>query len=189
MAAARRATAARRASSKPDRRTAADQLKTRSHVSLCPASPPLRVVGLVWSRPESRHRFVMAAYVRFRSIADIHHLPDDARQGDRMSPNNVKSSRRIPPPAVLVAVAALVILVPLGSWALVGLREWSHGGSPAAELEAPYFWGVMLFRLAGAFLLAALLCFCRTSASIWITVTSVWLAGPPLQMLLTGSRS
>jgi hypothetical protein len=103
-----------------------------------------------------------------------------------MSANDPKSGRRIPPPPVLVAIAALVIVVPVGSWTLVGLREWRHGGSPAAELEAPYFWGVLLFRLAGAFLLASLLCFRRTSASIWITVTSVWLAGPPLQMLLTG---
>ena len=103
-----------------------------------------------------------------------------------MSASDVKFSRRIPPPPVLVAIAALVVLVPLGSWTLVGLREWSHGGSPAAELEAPYFWGVLLFRLVGAFFLASLLCFHRGPASIWITVTSLWLAGPPLQILLTG---
>jgi hypothetical protein len=89
-------------------------------------------------------------------------------------------------PPVLVVVFALVVVVPFGSWVLVGLRDWTHSGSPAAELDAPYFWGVLLLRLSGAFVLAFLLLWFRTPASIWITGTSVWLAGPPLQMLLTG---
>src|SRR5438046_6231698 len=96
-------------------------------------------------------------------------------------------SRMTWPPAPVVAViVALLVLVPLGSWVLVAMRNWGYGGSPAALLDAPYFWGVLLLRLGGALLLALLLAFVRTPASIWIAVTSVWLAGPPLQMLLTG---
>ena len=102
-----------------------------------------------------------------------------------MNPTIRRFARPLPPPPVLLVIIGLVTGVPLLSWALVGVEEWQHGGSPA-ELEAPYFWGVLLLRLIGAFLLALLLWFFRNPASCWIAVTSVWLAGPPLQMLLVG---
>ncbi|HEY0311627.1 MAG TPA: hypothetical protein VGC56_03950 [Allosphingosinicella sp.] len=91
-----------------------------------------------------------------------------------------------PPVPVLAVIVGLLVLVPLGSWLLVALRDWGYGGSPAAVLDGPYLWGVLLLRLAGAVLLALLLVFVRKPASVWIAVTSLWLAGPPLQMLLTG---
>jgi hypothetical protein len=93
---------------------------------------------------------------------------------------------RTPPRPVILVLIGLLIFVPLASWVWADLREFAYGGSPAAELVGPYFWGVLLFRLFGAIFLACLLWFVRKPASIWITTTSVWLAGPPLQMLLTG---
>ncbi|MEA3050863.1 MAG: hypothetical protein QOG84_2699 [Sphingomonadales bacterium] len=93
---------------------------------------------------------------------------------------------RLPPPPVLVVIASLVLLVPLAAWAEVGLHRWSYRYSPAAVLMAPYFWGVLLLRLVGAFVLAALLFFVRKPASVWMAVTSLWLAGPPFQLLLIG---
>jgi hypothetical protein len=92
----------------------------------------------------------------------------------------------LPPMPVLVVLVALALVFPLASWAEVNIREWAYGGSPGAALDAPYFWGVLLLRLSGAFVLVLLLWFLRTPTSIWITITSVWLAGPVLQALLTG---
>jgi hypothetical protein len=97
-----------------------------------------------------------------------------------------RSGTLLPPIPVLVVIVGLVLLVPLGSWTVVMSRAWAYGGSPAAALDAPYFWAVLLLRLVGAFLLALLLTLRRAPASIWIAVTSVWLAGPVLQMLLAG---
>ncbi len=95
-------------------------------------------------------------------------------------------ARHSPPAPVLVIILALVLLVPLWSWTMINMREWGFGGSPADMLSAPYFWGVLWLRLGGAFLLAIILWLYRRPASIWIALTSVWLAGPPLQMLLMG---
>ena len=103
-----------------------------------------------------------------------------------MNPKIRRYAMPLPPPPVLLVITMLLIGVPLLCWALVGLANWQHGRAPATELEAPYFWGVLLLRLGGAFLLALLLWFFRNPASCWVTVTSVWLAGPPLQMLLIG---
>lgn len=90
------------------------------------------------------------------------------------------------PAPVLLVIFIFVVLAPLGSWAMANLHDWAVGDSPAGMLVSPYFWGVLLARLGGAFILAGLLWFFRNPASIWITVTSVWLAGPPFQMLLSG---
>ncbi|MEA3000562.1 MAG: hypothetical protein QOK17_2395 [Sphingomonadales bacterium] len=98
-----------------------------------------------------------------------------------MGPVEGRSRKLLPPIPVLIVVVGLVVLVPLGSWTLVGIRDWGYGGSPAAALDAPYFWGVLLLRLGGAIFLALLPTFLRTPASIWIAITSVWLAGPALQ--------
>ena len=95
-------------------------------------------------------------------------------------------ARQPPPTPVLIVIAALVLLVPFASWTWAGLREWASGGSQADQLTAPYWWGVLWFRVGGAFLLAIILWRFRTSASVWIALTSVWIAGPPLQMLLVG---
>jgi hypothetical protein len=97
-----------------------------------------------------------------------------------------KTGRTRLPPPVLVVIASLVLLVPVAAWAEAGLHRWSYGDSPAAVLVAPYFWGVLLLRLVGAFVLAALLLFVRKPASVWMAVTSLWLAGPPFQLLLMG---
>ena len=103
-----------------------------------------------------------------------------------MGSRDLPARTALPPTPVLLVVIGLAIVVPLGSWAWVGIREWALGDSPAAALGAPYFWGLLLFRAGGAIGLAFLLCLLRTPASIWITVTSVWLAGPPLQLLYAG---
>src|SRR5688572_24002866 len=94
--------------------------------------------------------------------------------------------RPMPPAPVLWVIAMLVLLMPFGSWTLAGVREWQMGGTLADTLTGPYFRGIVWLRLVGAFFLAALLWSHRRPESIWIAVTSVWLAGPPLQMMLIG---
>ena len=94
--------------------------------------------------------------------------------------------RTIPPWPVLLVLAGLVFIVPLWSIAEVNIREWRIGDSPAAVVAAPYFWVLIYARLFGAAALALLLWFVRNPASIWITVTSVWLAGPPFQFFFIG---
>lgn len=95
-------------------------------------------------------------------------------------------AKLLPPAPVLVVLFGLLVFVPLASWILVSGRDWGYGDTPAAALDTSYFWAVLLLRLGGALFLAILLLFCRNPASVWITLTSVWLAGPPFQWLLTG---
>jgi hypothetical protein len=93
---------------------------------------------------------------------------------------------RRPPAAALIVIASLLVLVPLYQWERVGLREWGYGGSLAAELDAPYFMGVVLLRAVGAIVLAGLLLVVRKPAALWVAIVAIWLSGPPLTYLLVG---
>ena len=93
---------------------------------------------------------------------------------------------RLPPAAALLVISGYLILVPLYQWTRIGLRDWGYGGSPAAELDRPYFWALVLFRTVGAFLLAALLWFVRRPTAVWLAVAATWMAGPPLTFMFVG---
>jgi hypothetical protein len=91
-----------------------------------------------------------------------------------------------PPAAATVVAVSLLVLVPLYQWVQLDLREWGYGGSPAAYLEAPYFFGVVAVRVVGSIALAALLFAVRKAATLWVVVVATWLAGPPLTFLFVG---
>ena len=94
-------------------------------------------------------------------------------------------SRR-PPAAALIVSVSLLVLVPLYQWMQVDIRDWAYGGSIAAELDAPYFAGVVALRTVGAILLAGLLLAVRKSAVLWVVIVATWLTGPPLTFLFMG---
>ncbi|MDH4745536.1 hypothetical protein OMP43_16050 [Sphingomonas sp. CBMAI 2297] len=97
----------------------------------------------------------------------------------------IRHFRSLPFPAKAV-VLSLGLLVPFYAYALHSVREWQSGGSPAAALTAPYFWAIMSGRAAGAIALAVLLLYRRRPTSVAVTVTAVWLCGPPLTFLWRG---
>jgi hypothetical protein len=91
----------------------------------------------------------------------------------------------LPFPAAMV-VLTMFFLVPAGMYAWAGIRDWQMGGSPAAALTERFFWGIAFGRTVGAMLLAILLLYCRRPAAVAVTITAVWLAGPPLDFLWVG---
>src|SRR5688572_5419465 len=96
-----------------------------------------------------------------------------------------KKIRDTPLPVAIVALV-LGLFVPLGFHLWVGIRHWQVGGTPFALLTDPFFWTVGLGRCVGGVLLAVLLLCFRNPASITITVTAVWLTGPPIDLLIAG---
>lgn len=88
----------------------------------------------------------------------------------------------LPTPARIV-VLALILLPAVGLYLSASIREWQIGGSPAYALTEHIFWGLGIGRSLGALLLATLLLYWRRPASVAITITAVWLAGPPLTFL------
>ena len=90
---------------------------------------------------------------------------------------------RMPPGAVWAVAAGFILLVPFYQWTEIGLRDWRHGGSPAAALEAPYFWAVTALRTGGAIALGLLLLMLRRPAVPWVAIAATWLAGPPLTFM------
>jgi hypothetical protein len=99
--------------------------------------------------------------------------------------NLFRRLRMLPALAVMV-VLSLALLPSISLYLCSGIREWQMGGSPAAGLTERFFWGVGLGRSIGAMLLAILLLYWRRPAAIAVTITAVWLAGPPLAFLLRG---
>ncbi len=85
-----------------------------------------------------------------------------------------------------LAIAGLCIVVPFSFYVQAAVHSWQVGGSPAAELTDPYFWAVGLGRCAGAIGLAVLLMTWRRPACVTLAIATVWLAGPPVDLLLRG---
>jgi hypothetical protein len=97
-----------------------------------------------------------------------------------------RQKSRMPPLGALLVIIAFVVLVPFYHWGYVDIRNWQTGGSPAAELDGPYFLAIVAFRTVGAMTLAGLLLAVRRPSAIWVTIVAAWLAGPPLTFLFTG---
>jgi len=91
-----------------------------------------------------------------------------------------------PPQAAWLAIATLGVGVPLSLYPLAGVRDWQIGGSPAAALADPYFHAMCWIRSLGAVALAALLLFRQRRSSVAVTLTAVWIAGPPVHFLMRG---
>lgn len=90
------------------------------------------------------------------------------------------------PLAATAVVLSLAVLVPLSVYALFSMREWQEAGAPMHALTEPFFWTVGVSRSVGAVLLAFLLLYWRHPAAVAVTITAVWLAGPPVTFLYRG---
>jgi len=91
----------------------------------------------------------------------------------------------LPVPARLV-VLSLIVLPAAHLYLSESIREWQLEGSPAYTLTERFFWGLGLGRALGALLMAAMLLYWRHPASVAVTITTVWLAGPPLTFFWRG---
>lgn len=94
--------------------------------------------------------------------------------------------RWLPPLPALLLIAALFVLVPLFWFVMAKVRNWGFGGSQADLLSAPYFRAEVIFDIVGGYALGILLLVKRSPASVWISLTSIWMAGPPIRFMSVG---
>ena len=99
--------------------------------------------------------------------------------------NPVHRLMTLPAPAIMV-VLTLAVLVPAGVYFEIVIWRCQSAVSPADLLTARFFWAVWLGRGVGAVALSIMLLYWRSAAAIAVTITGIWLAGPPLTFLLRG---
>lgn len=95
----------------------------------------------------------------------------------------VRPRETLPIP-VAAAIILLAVAVPVSAYVQHGIRVWQLGTSPAAALTEPWFRTVWIGRSAGALLLALVLIYRWRPSTVAATTMAVWLAGPPLTLLL-----
>jgi hypothetical protein len=119
----------------------------------------------------------MAGYVNIADVLDILH--------DHHMENPLRRLITLPLPAI-TAVLSLALLPSISVYLWSGIRTWQMGDSPAFALTDRFFWTIGVGRSIGGFFLAVLLLYWRRPASVAVTITGVWLAGPPLTFLWRG---